>query len=382
MSAHTPARILVVDDMPASLRLVCDRLEHAGYAAQGVASGAQALVAAVERAPDLVLLDVVMPGMDGFEVCRALRRLPSFAAVPIVMLTSLEASDERVRALDAGADDFVSKPVVAAELLARVRSLLRVKTLYDTVARQREELARWSATLEQRVQQELARSERLSRLTRFFSPRLAARLVAETGDDPLRSHRGEVSVLFADLRGFTAFADAAEPRQVMAMLAQFHAAMGALIFEAEGTLERFTGDGMMVFFNDPDPLPDHALRAVHLAVAMQAAMPPLLAQWPGLGGLAIGISRGPATLGAVGFAHRVDYAAIGPVTNRAARLCAQARGGEVLVCEAVQGDLAGRVACEPLPPLELKGFAQPVAALRVTTSAAAGAAGGSAGAPP
>jgi class 3 adenylate cyclase len=382
MNEATAARILVVDDMPASLRLVCDRLARAGHSVQGVDSGAQALAAAVGWTPDLVLLDVVMPGMDGFEVCRALRRLPGFAAVPIVMLTSLEASDERVRALDAGADDFVSKPVVAAELLARVRSLLRVKALYDTVAQQREELARWSATLEQRVQQELARSERLSRLTRFFSPRLAARLVAETGDDPLRSHRGEVSVLFADLRGFTAFADAADPEQVMAMLARFHAAMGALILEAEGTLERFTGDGMMVFFNDPDPQPDHALRAVRLAVAMQAAMPPLLAQWPGLGGLAIGIARGPATLGAVGFRHRVDYAAIGPVTNRAARICAEARGGEILACEAVHADLAGRVACEPLPPLDLKGFARPVAAWRVTTSAAADAAAGSGAARP
>lgn len=379
------AQILVVDDTPASLRLLCDRLERAGYAVRGATGGREALAAADAAVPDLVLLDVVMPDLDGFEVCRALRGRPAFTAVPIVMLTALDAADERVRALDAGADDFVGKPIVAAELLARVRSLLRVKSLYDTVTHQREELARWSATLEQRVAEEVARGERLARLTRFFSPRLVARLVAEGEGDPLRSHRAEVSVLFADLRSFTAFAESVDPDTLMAMLGQFHAAMGELIFAAEGTLERFTGDGMMVFFNDPDPVPDHALCAVRLGLAMQAAMPPLLARWPGLG-LAVGISRGPATLGAVGFRTRVDYAAIGSVTNRAARLCSEARSGEILVCEAVRDDVADRIACVALPPLDLKGFAKPASAFRVeaglTTSAAAGAAGDIAAVPP
>ena len=379
------AKILVVDDMQANLRLLCDRLQRAGYQVRGAADGTEALAVAVAWQPDLILLDVLMPGIDGFEVCRRLRATAGFAAVPIVMLTALEATDERVRGLDAGADDFVSKPVVAAELMARVRSLLRVKALYDTVTRQREELADWAATLEQRVQQELAQVQRLSRLTRFFSPRLAARLVAETGDDPLRSHRREVSVLFADLRGFTAFAETALPEQVTSTLAQFHESMGALIFEFEGTLERFTGDGMMVFFNDPDPQPDHAWRAVQLGLAMQAAIAPMLLQWQGSGGpagLAVGISRGTATIGAIGFKSRVDYAAIGSVTNRAARLCAEARAGEVLVCEGVRADLGERVALGALPPLALKGFAQPVPAFRVasppdpppTTSAATGAA--------
>ena len=364
----TAPRILVVDDVPASVRLLCDKLQHAGYDCRGVHDGAAALAEAAAWLPDLVLLDVVMPGMDGFEVCRALRAMAGFAAVPIILLTALEATAERVRGLDAGADDFVSKPVVMPELMARVRSLLRVKTLLDTVTRQREELAQWSATLEQRVAHGVAQVQRLQRLTRFFSPRLAERLVAESGDDPLRSHRREVSVLFADLRGFTAFAETASPEQVMAMLSQFHQAMGDLIFAAEGTLERFTGDGMMVFFNDPDPTPDHAWRAVQLGLAMQAAMPPLLARWQGLGGLhglAVGISRGPATLGAIGFQGRLDYAAIGSVTNRAARLCAEAQAAEVLVCDAVQADLAGRLPCAALPVVQLKGFAQPLALYRV-----------------
>lgn len=382
------ARILVVDDVPASLRLLCDRLRHAGYEVRAAPDGAQALADAADWQPDLVLLDVIMPGIDGFEVCRRLRAMAGFAAVPIVMLTALEASDERVRGLDAGADDFVSKPVVTAELLARVRSLLRVKLLYDTVTLQRRELADWAATLEQRVQRELAQVQRLSRLTRFFSPRLAARLLAESGDDPLHSHRREVSVLFADLRGFTAFAEAASPDQVMQTLARFHETMGRLIFELDGTLERFTGDGVMVFFNDPDWQPDHAWRAVRLGLAMQAAVAPMRGEWQHIGGpdgLAVGISRGPATLGAIGFQSRVDYAAIGSVTNRAARLCAAARAGEVLVCDGVAADVGERATLLPMQPLQLKGFARPVAAYgvaaRPTTSAAAGAAAGTGAAP-
>ena len=289
------ARILVVDDVAANLRLICDRLVRAGYQASGAADGPQALALAASWQPDLVLLDVVMPGMDGYAVCRALRAMPGFAAVPIVMLTALEATAERVRGLE------------------------------------------------------------------------AERLVAESGDDPMRSHRAEVSVLFADLRGFTAFAETASPDQVMTMLGQFHEAMGRLIFACDGTLERFTGDGMMVFFNDPDPMPDHAWRAVQLGLAMQAAMPPLLARWQGLGGLhglAVGISRGPATLGAIGFQSRIDYAAIGSVTNRAARLCGEAQANQVLICAAVRADLGERLPCVALPPVTVKGFAQPIAVYR------------------
>jgi adenylate cyclase len=361
-------KILVVDDAPASLRLVCDRLERAGYDVTGATNGEHALQAAPVLRPDLILLDVVMPGVDGFEVCRSLRAMPGFTTVPIVLLTSLEATAERVLGLDSGADEFLSKPIVAAELLARVRSLLRMKSLHDTVLRQREELSQWAATLEQRVEEEVARGERLSRLTRFFSPRLAERLVTNSGDDPLQSHRREISVLFADLRGFTAFAENAPPEDVMAMLAQFHAAVGELILELEGTLDRFTGDGMMVFFNDPDPIPDHTERAVRLGLAMQATMPKLLVRWReggNLTGLGVGISRGVATLGGIGSRSRLDYAAIGSVVNLAARLCSEASAGEIILCKTALRALGGSIQCDELAPRSLKGFAQPVGAFRV-----------------
>jgi class 3 adenylate cyclase/CheY-like chemotaxis protein len=365
---NSPARILVVDDRPEGRKLLALRLQHDGYVVRQADSGPQALALAGQEAPDLVLLDVLMPGMDGFEACRRLRAMPALRAVPIVMVTSLEGTDDCVRGLEAGADDFIIKPFKPAELQARVRSLLRVKTLFDEGQKQQAALAEWSARLEQNVADGVAEVERLSRLKRFFSPRLAQRLVGEAGDAAWRSHRGEVTVLFADLRGFSAFAEHATVDRVMATLAEFHAAMGRLIFAADGTLERFTGDGMMVFFNDPDPMPDHSAHAVRLALAMQAQAAHLAQDWQrhaGPEGLAIGIARGVATLGAVGFEARLDYAAIGPVTNLAARLCAEAAAGEVWVSEPVQQQLQGRADMQALPPLVLKGFALPVQAWRV-----------------
>jgi adenylate cyclase len=356
--------VLIVDDIEQNVRLLADLLStKCGYRTEQASNGEDALALAARVQPDLILLDVVMPGMDGFEVCRRLRSQAAFEATPIVLVTSLDPKEERIRGLEAGADDFLSKPLVQAELFARVRSLLRVKSLYDQVTSQRNELARWSALLEQRVQDKLAEIERLAGLKRFFSPRLAAKLLGDGRDALLQSHRGEVSVLFADLRGFTAFAEAQPADTVMTMLREFHAAMGALIFRFDGTLERFTGDGMMVFFNDPDPTPEHALQAVQLGLAMCDAVAALQTRWAeqhGPSGVGIGIAKGVATLGAIGFDSRLDYAAIGSVTNLAARLCGEARAGEVLVSAEVWADLQGRGFSGDTDVVVLKGFTQPV----------------------
>jgi class 3 adenylate cyclase len=363
--------VLIIDDVEQNVRLLCDLLAvQCGYRTERAFNGDDALVLAERVRPDLILLDVMMPGMDGFEVCRRLRSQPLFEATPIVLVTSLDPREERIRGLEAGADDFLSKPLVPAELFARVRSLLRVKSLYDQVTSQRNELARWSSTLEQRVQEKLEEIERLARLKRFFSPRLAAKLLGDGRDDLLASHRREVSVLFADLRGFTAFAEAQDADTVMQMLREFHGAMGELIFRFEGTLERFTGDGMMVFFNDPDPVPDHARQAVRLGLAMVAATAALRAHWvDGPRGLAVGVCKGMATLGAIGFESRLDYAAIGRVTNVAARLCAEARAGDVLVADDLWADLAGEGLAAPVESLVVKGVAHPVACRRLSVPA-------------
>ena len=361
--------VLIIDDEPKNVRLLADLLGQRGYRTERAHTGLDGLHMAQALQPDLILLDVLMPGMDGFEVCRRLRDDDAFRATPVVLVTLLDAKEDRVKGLEAGADDFLTKPIVQAELFARVRSLLRVKSLYDEVSRQRSELAAWSATLERRVAEKSAEVTRLAELKRFFSPRLAAKLLGDGRHALMQSHRKEVTVLFADLRGFTSFAESHDPDAVMALLREFHAVIGALIFRFDGTLERFTGDGMMVFFNDPDPLPDHALHAVHLGLEMCRAVDALLPAWRERGGpegVAVGISRGVATLGAIGFEGRLDYAAIGSVTNLAARLCGEAHAGEVVVSADVWSQIAGRGLAARADELVLKGFVHPVACHRLS----------------
>jgi len=288
--------------------------------------------------------------------------------LPVVMITALEDREERVKGIEAGADDFLSKPVNPPELLARVRSLLRIRRLYETVQRQKEQLAAWNRTLEARVAEQVGHVEKLMRLKRFFSPQLAELILAGGADDPLESHRRDITVVFLDLRGFTAFAESTEPEEVMDALAEFHAAMGRRILEYQGTLERFTGDGLMVFFNDPLPIQQPARRAVEMAFVMQDDVLKLSAQWKKKGyslGLGIGISQGYATVGAIGFEGRIDYGAIGTVTNMANRLCDLAEPGHVLVSQRVFADVEELVFAEDLGDVSLHGFKRPVRAYRL-----------------
>ncbi|TMH32835.1 MAG: response regulator [Betaproteobacteria bacterium] len=366
---HTStARILVVDDTPHNVMLLCDLVEAQGYAAIAAESGREALAKIATDTPQLVLLDVVMPGMDGYAVCRAIRKDPKNAILPVVMVTALDPAEERIKGLGSGADDFLTKPINEAELLARVRSLLRIKSLYDTVEAQGRQLAEWNATLQQRVAEQVAHIGRLSQLKRFFSPQLAELIVAGGADDPLRSHRRDVTVVFIDLRGFTEFAEGVDPESLMGMLREFHEAMGRLIIDYQGTLERFTGDGMMIFFNDPVPISDPTERAIRMALAMQREFRKLCARWRNRRvelDLAIGIAEGPATIGAIGFEGRIDYGAIGPVTNLAARLCDQAQGGAILADADTLGRIAGRVDAEPLGRMSLKGMSKAIAVARI-----------------
>jgi class 3 adenylate cyclase/CheY-like chemotaxis protein len=356
-----PGRVLVVDDTPVNLKLLADLLTAKGYTVTTATSGAEALARIAAEPPDLVLLDVMMPGMSGYEVCRKIRDNPGTAMVPVVMVTALDPAQERVKGIEAGADDFLTKPIHQPELLARVRSLLRVKMLWDEVA----ELNR---TLEGRVAEQVAQLERLGRLRRFFSPQLAEAIVSGGADDPLKSHRREITVVFLDLRGFTAFAETAEPEEIMGVLREYHAAMGQLILEHEGTLERFTGDGMMIFFNDPVPVPNPAERAVRMAVAMRARVDELRRRWAKQGfdlALGVGIAQGYATIGAIGFEGRWDYGAIGTVTNLAARLCGEAQGGQILATGRVAAAVDALVVVEEVGPLALKGLVKPVPAFSI-----------------
>jgi len=365
---QSPGRVLVVDDTAANLKLLEDLLGFHGYDVDVAESGEEALAAIKRDPPDLVLLDVVMPGLSGYDVCLAIRADPALAMLPVVMVTALENREERVRGLEAGADDFLSKPVNPPELIARVRSLLRIRRLYETVQKQADQLKSWNRMLEGRVAEEVARSERLQRLKRFFSPQLAELILAGGADDPLESHRRDVTVVFLDLRGFTAFAESAEPEEVMAALSEYHRVMGRRILEYQGTLERFTGDGMMVFFNDPLPIQQPARRAVEMSFVMQEDALKLSVQWKKKGyslGLGIGISQGYATVGAIGFEGRIDYGAIGNVTNLANRLCDLAEAGHILVSQRVHAEVEECVFSEDLGEVTLQGFGRPLHANRL-----------------
>ena len=223
---NIPARILVVDDTPRNVKLLADILDVKGYAVVTASSGHEALAKIEAEPPDLVLLDVVMPEMSGYEVCRALRANPATTMVPVVMVTALDPGEERIKGIEAGADDFLAKPINQPELLARVKSLLRIKELHDTTQRQAAELAELNQSLEQRVQEQVSQLERLGRLKRFFSPRLAEMILSGGAEDPLKTHRRDLTVVFLDLRGFTAFAESAEPEEVMEVLHEYHAAWG------------------------------------------------------------------------------------------------------------------------------------------------------------
>jgi class 3 adenylate cyclase len=350
------------------VKLLADLLGAKGYETVTAASGEEALVKVTADKPDLVLLDVMMPGLDGYAVCRAIRADERSAMLPVVLVTALDPAQERIKGIEAGADDFLNKPVNQAELMARVRSLLRIKAYHDEIQCQRRELADWNRTLEQRVADGVAQLERVGRLKRFFSPQLAEAIVGGGADDPLKSHRREITVVFLDLRGFTAFTETADPEEVMGVLREYHAAMGRLILEHEGTLERFTGDGIMVFFNDPVPLPDAAPRAVRMALRMQREVGQLAEGWRRRGyelRMGVGIAMGFATIGAIGFEGRIDYGAIGTVTNLAARLCAEAGGGEVLVAQRVVAALGPGFVTEARGEIQLKGFQRPVPVLVV-----------------
>lgn len=354
------ARILVVDDTPRNVKLLVDLLSARGFDVASAESGQEAIEQLEKQSPDLVLLDVVMPGMSGYDVCRWIRGREETRLLPVVMVTALDPVEERVNGIEAGADDFLSKPVNTAELLARVRSLLRIRSL-------QRELEAWNTTLEQRVAEQVDKLGRLERLQSFFSPQVAE-LIAGDGHKMLEPHRRRVSVAFLDLRGFTEFAESAEPEEMMEVLGEYHSEMGRIITEHEGTLERFTGDGLMVFFNDPVEVEYHERCAVEMALAMREVAEDLRSRWQRHGhelSLGIGLATGYATLGVIGFEGRWDYAAIGSVTNRAARLCGAARPGEILVPQEFLSRIDGLVEAEDLGEVELRGFRRPVRTFNV-----------------
>jgi len=356
--------ILVVDDIEENIEIVRVRLEAQGYEIATAGNGREALQQAEDLRPDLILLDIMMPEMDGIEATQRLKRSEHLRAIPIILLTAKSTIKDVVAGLEAGGDDYLTKPFEPATLVARVRSLLRIKSLYDTVQTQAAELAELNRHLERRVEQQVQELECLRDLRRFLAPQLAD-MIASQGiqAEILEHHRREIVVLFCDLRGFTSFAEIAAPEEVMDLLNAYHCALGPLIHAAEGTLERFAGDGMMIFFNDPIPCPDPAARAVRLAVGMREHVQTLAHDWRLRGytiGFGIGIAKGYATMGRIGFEGRFDYAAIGTVTNVAARLCSEARDGQILVTQRVATEVEDLATSTSLGDFHLRGLSRPI----------------------
>ena len=372
---HDPSRILIVDDHETNRDILATRLATQGYDLCQATDGQEALDAAKTLLPDLILLDVMMPKLNGIEVCRRLKGDAALPFMSIILVTAKTDTKDVVAGLDAGADEYLTKPVDQAALAARVRSTLRLKALHDRVlaqaadlAKQAADLANWNQTLEQRVAEQVSEIERIGRLKRFLPPQIA-KLVASSHDESmLESHRRAVTVLFCDLRGFTTFSETSEPEEVMLVLREYHTALGVLVDKFEGTVERFVGDGLLVIFNDPLPCEDAGQQAVQMAVAMRGRVAQLGEEWTRRGyrlGLGVGISQGHATIGQIGFEGRSDYTAIGSVTNLAARLCGEAEPGQILISQRVYAAAEDIVIADPVGELALRGFLQPARAYNV-----------------
>jgi class 3 adenylate cyclase len=364
---HNPARILVVDDNEANRDIIVTRLELHGYQLLQAADGEEALVAVTQHCPDLILLDVMMPHLDGLETCRRLKSNSGLGFLPIILVTAKVGTKDIVAGLDAGADEYLTKPIDPAALVARVRSVLRVKSLHDQVQAQAADLATWNRRLEQRVKDQVAEIERIGRLKSFLSPQVA-QLVSAGDEQALQSHRREVSIVVCDLRNFTAFAESAEPEEVIGVLREYHTTLGALIDKFDGTVERFAGDGLLVLFNDPLPCSAFSVRAVQMALEMRAEVAGLAADWRARGhelGFGMGIANGYATLGCIGFKGRLQYSATGTVANLASRLCDHALDGQILVDAKVHAAVKGLFELEAVGELDLKGLRRPVKAYNV-----------------
>lgn len=376
---RTPPRILAVDDVPSNLEILQVRLEAQGYEVITAADGEQALALIHEQEPDLVLLDIMMPKVDGITVLKRLKQDASTKFLPVILITAKADTSDVVVGLEAGADDYLTKPFEQAALVARVRSLLRLKELHDTVQSQAttlkaqtEQLSEWNRLLEERVAKQVVEIERVGRLRRFLAPQVAQMIASsDSPDSVLASHRREVTVVMCDLRGFTSFTEITEPEEVMAVLREYHETLGKLIFDYEGTLERFAGDGIVIIFNDPIPYDDHTERAVRLALDMRdEAVSKLSKLWRGRGhdlGLGIGIAVGYATLGQIGFTERREYTCIGSVINLSSRLCDEAKAGQIVVSQRVLTAVEHSVEATPIGEMTLKGFKKPMAAYNIVS---------------
>jgi class 3 adenylate cyclase len=356
------ASVLVVDDDAINRSILARALELDGHRVATAENGRQALELLHAEPFDVVLLDVLMPELDGYDTLARIVGDEKLRHIPVIMVSALEEVESVAQCLEMGAQDYLRKPFNPVLLRARINGCLMRKRLDDTVRAQAAELAEWNRTLNARVDEQVEEIERMNRLRRFVSPQIADAILAAGADSVLESHRSDITAVFCDLRGFTRFAEVTEPEEVMRVLRQYQSAMGEIIFEYGATLEHFEGDGIMLFFNDPIPVPDPTSRAVRMAIAMRDRAAELADAWRRHGydlGFGVGVARGYATLGRIGFEGRFDYGAVGSVVNMASRLGNAAAPGQILISLRVFAEAEDIVDAEPAGELELKGFHGP-----------------------
>lgn len=369
--SRPPPVVLIVDDTPANVEILVELLK-ADYTTKVATSGARALhLATAGVPPDLILLDIMMPDMSGHQVCEQLKANALTRNIPVIFVTAMGEEHDETQGFALGAVDYVTKPISPPIVKARVRTHLTLalqareqRQLLAQLESQSKELLMLNTTLENRVASGVDKLERLGRLKRFFSPAVVDLLIS-SDEDPLKSRRREITAVFVDLRGFTAFTESSDPEDVMQVLGEYHEVLGRVVVEFNGTLERFSGDGIMIFFNDPMELDNPARHAVQMAIAMQDRFRALNREWVQRGfslAMGIGVAQGYATIGAIGYEGRRDYGAIGTVTNLAARLCDRAAGGQILISRRVHSAVEKFTVSEPVGTLELKGFSKPVPA--------------------
>jgi adenylate cyclase len=373
--------LLVVDDNEDNRYTLSLQLNAQGYHNIAIATNGNEALSVLHSKPfDLVLLDIMMPELNGYEVLERMRSSPELRNIPVIVISAIGELDSVVRCIELGAEDYLPKPFEPTLLRARVYASLERKRLHDQVvaqaaelASQAAELATWNKTLEQRVADQLGEIERMGKLRRFLSPQVADLIVASGMEKQLQSHRREITALFCDLRGFTSFSETSDPEDVMMLLRDYHAAIGQIIIKYGATLEHFAGDGAMLIFNDPLPIDKPELQAVRMALEMRDAIETLTEKWRRLGhdiGFGIGISNGFATLGTIGFEGRLDYAAIGTVSNIASRLCDEAKPGQILISPRVLVAVEDTMKVEPVGELTLKGIRRPMTAYNVVAASA------------
>ncbi len=352
-------RILVVDDIPDNVTMLTAHLASKGYQTLKAFNGIQALRIAVKEIPDLIMLDVNMPQLSGLDICAQLKQREETENIPIILVTAHSDAEDIVRGFEVGADDYLIKPYNYLEMLARVRSMLRIRESQAQLRDANHQLDELNQTLEAKVKRQVDELERVNRLRRFFSPQIVKTIISENSEAVLKEHSREISVVFLDLRKFTPFAEKNTPQTVIQTVRSLHHIVGPIIFSYEGTLERFTGDGMMVFLGDPEPMDDYAEKAVRMCIEIREAVCKLSATWAEQGHdlkLGIGVATGMAALGSIGFEGRLDYAAIGTVTNLASRLCGRAEGEQILIDQTTVDQLPDTIKVQLYAEVSLKGF--------------------------